>query len=517
MPKKKPVSALGVTASAIVPSLDALFASSSGPVKLPPKSSSASILPAENLALLPDSDDNELSHADTGLATHSEKQTPASSQNSDYDEDDDILENPQTTSDAAEAVEPEQPRKRKRKDVNDDLEEKYFATLIEHNVPEPPGKRPRGQKTNDEGDESGDEQLLVHESVTQNVKSLELEKADKTVFIGNVSTEAISSAQAKKTLVNHLTSVLRGQDGGIPQKLESIRFRSVAFSTASLPKKAAYITKSIMNATTKSANAYAVFSSPAAARMVASKLNGTEVLGRHIRVDSIAHPSQTDHRRCVFVGNLGFVDDETVVNTDDAGKTAEKKRNKAPSDVEEGLWRTFGKQGKVENVRVVRDTKTRVGKGFAYVQFYDANDVEAALLLDGKRFPPMLPRPLRVTRAKDPRKTAAALKKTKEKALSTPGRGSRLGAQDASGAGRAGKLLGRAGAALQRRDRAQSAMAGKKSPEQIVFEGKRASVNDGRPSGLKMGRKSLGRKAKPKNRSAIRAAEWRKKGAVKSS
>jgi nucleolar protein 12 len=44
--------------------------------------------------------------------------------------------------------------------------------------------------------------------------------------------------------------------------------------------------------------------------------------------------------------------------------------------VEEGLWRTFGQQGKVENVRVVRDPKTRVGKGFAYVQFY----VSSALL-----------------------------------------------------------------------------------------------------------------------------------------
>ncbi|RDA84653.1 hypothetical protein CP532_5723 [Ophiocordyceps camponoti-leonardi (nom. inval.)] len=516
MPKKKPASALGVSANAIDPSLDALFASSSGPVKLPPKSSSASVLPIENPSLLPDSGNaNELSQSDTGLATDEEEQASASSQNIGHDEDDDISETPQSTSDAAGAVKPKQPRKRKRKEVNDDLEEKYFATLTEKNIPEPPGKRLKGEQANDEGDDSDDEQLPVHESITQNVKSLELDKAGKTVFIGNISTEAITSAQAKKTLVNHLTSVLDGQDADMPQRLESIRFRSVAFSTGSLPKKAAYITKSIMNATTKSANAYAVFSSPAAARMVASKLNGTEVLGRHIRVDSIAHPSPTDHRRCVFVGNLGFVDDETVVNTDDAGKTVESKRNKAPSDVEEGLWRTFGKQGKVENVRVVRDTKTRVGKGFAYVQFYDANDVEAALLLDGKRFPPMLPRPLRVTRAKDPRNTAAALKRTKEKALSSAGRGSRSGVQDASGAGRAAKLFGRAGAALQRRDKAQGAIAGKKSPEQIVFEGKRASVKDGRPGDRKLGRKSMGKTAKPKNRSSIRAAEWRKKGAVK--
>ena len=51
------------------------------------------------------------------------------------------------------------------------------------------------------------------------------------------------------------------------------------------------------------------------------------------------------------------------------GAAAKKVRERAPADVEEGLWREFGKAGTVESVRVVRDGKTRVGKGFAYVQF----------------------------------------------------------------------------------------------------------------------------------------------------
>jgi nucleolar protein 12 len=160
-----------------------------------------------------------------------------------------------------------------------------------------------------------------------------------------------------------------------PQKVESIRFRSIAFATAGLPKRAAYIKKSVMEATTKSANAYVVYSTPAAARIAVAQLNGTVVLDRHIRVDSVAHPAPVDHRRCVFVGNLGFVDDESVYNTkvDEEGKevTEKRKRTKTPMDVEEGLWRVFGeKAGKVESVRVVRDPATRVGKGFAYVQFY---------------------------------------------------------------------------------------------------------------------------------------------------
>jgi nucleolar protein 12 len=121
-----------------------------------------------------------------------------------------------------------------------------------------------------------------------------------------------------------------------------------------------------MGATTKSSNAYVVYSTAYAAREAAKRLNGTVVLDRHLRVDGVAHPAKTDHRRCVFVGNLGFVDDESML---DQGGENERKRSKIPSDIEEGLWRQFGKAGVVESVRVVRDEKTRVGKGFAYVQF----------------------------------------------------------------------------------------------------------------------------------------------------
>ncbi|KAF4594598.1 nucleolar protein 12 [Ophiocordyceps camponoti-floridani] len=515
--KKKPVPALSLASKAIDPSLDALFASSSGPVKPPSKASHASARlekPSEEAQERFSSDadgDGELS--DVGSGSHDDDDNPGS-------EDDSA-----SASDAAETLPQKQPRKRKRKHDNDDLEDKYFAALTAERVPEPPGKRLKGEKDTD----NDIEDVHVHESLVPETETLELDKARRTVFIGNVSTEAITSGHAKKTLMNHLTSVLGQDNDGAPQKLESIRFRSVAFSTGGMPKKAAFITKAVMNATTKSANAYAVFSSSAAARAVTFKLNGTEVLGRHIRVDGVAHPSPIDHRRCVFVGNLGFVDDETIVNTDSQGKTIESKRNKVPSDVEEGLWRTFGKQGRVENVRVVRDTKTRVGKGFAYVQFYDVNTVESALLLDGKRFPPMLPRPLRVTRAKDPRKTSAAQKRINDKtSAALNGTRSRHAPtsrfprdREAATAGRAGKLLGRAGAALQRikaHGRPFGAtLAGKRSPEDIVFEGNRASSRDGRPKDLKLGGKAKGgRLAKPKGRSAARAAEWKKKGASKS-
>ncbi|PHH92447.1 hypothetical protein CDD83_7403 [Cordyceps sp. RAO-2017] len=482
-------------------------------------------------------DDGELSEASKELDDDEKDEgaSDASSEKSDGAATDDSKDGPESVEHVASATsatqieQPRRERKRKRKDDNDDLEAKYLAELSKDDVPPPDEKRQKGEQggdANDNDEDDDDDQVVpVHESLGQDSRAPDLERAGRTIFLGNVSTEAITSKHAKKTLTSHLSSVL-DSNGPAPEKLESLRFRSVAFSTGSMPKRAAYITKSIMGSTTKSANAYAVFSSSAAARKVVSSLNGSEVLGRHIRVDSVAHPSPMDHRRCVFVGNLEFVDDETVLNTNSEGKTVEKKRNKVPADVEEGLWRTFGKQGKVENVRVVRDPKTRIGKGFAYVQFYDGNDVEAALLLDGKKFPPMLPRALRVTRAKAPHKTALAQERSRAKAIASGDTARRtkyerkISAEEQAAAGRAGKLLGRAGAALQRRQDHAGAPGGasaavRKSPEQIVFEGRRASAKDGRPKDLKLGKKGKkARAAKPKTRSARRGADWKKKKAA---
>lgn len=212
----------------------------------------------------------------------------------------------------------------------------------------------------------------VHETLEPDNDS-DLVKSQRTVFLGNVSADAITSKTAKKTLMRHLESFfddLADPEKGQPaHKVESLRFRSTAYASA-IPKKAAYAKKELMEATTKSTNAYAVYSSPALAREAARRLNGTVVLDRHLRVDEVAHPAKTEPRRCVFVGNLGFVDDETNIDKANAeeGKGT-RKGNKTPSDVEEGLWRSFSTCGKVESVRVPRDAKTRVGKGFAYVQF----------------------------------------------------------------------------------------------------------------------------------------------------
>ncbi|RFU34354.1 hypothetical protein B7463_g1977, partial [Scytalidium lignicola] len=373
----------------------------------------------------------------------------------------------------------------------------------------------------------------VHETLAPSKDAVEIEKASRTVFLANVSTEAIRSKSAKKALLAHMGSFLDSLPNPPEDKpkhiVESIRFRSTAFAGMSLPKKAAFAKKELMEATTKSTNAYVVYSTAYAAREAVKRLNGSVILDRHLRVDGVAHPSKIDHRRCVFVGNLGFVDDESMLDQD--GENG-RKRSKTPSDVEEGLWRQFSKAGLVESVRVVRDEKTRVGKGFAYVQFHDPNAVEAALLFNDKKYPPMLPRILRVVRAKAVRKTALAQQShrpSRSPANNTHRKPSgdriynpKLSSQQASLQGRASRLLGKAGAA-QFHKLESNQKGGKekpsglegiaKSPETIVFEGFRASSRFGRPKDLKMGGGK--KKGKPKTRSSKRAAEWKKSGGRK--
>lgn len=309
----------------------------------------------------------------------------------------------------SEVEESETKSRRKRKRDDEDLEGKYMDKLAKEeekedakraaerqskrqkSSAEPSGSKPEingadadsdAEMTEDKSESEEEEEFEVpqHESLAQ-TPDQEIEKANRTVFLGNVSSDAVTTKKSKKALVQHMSSFLDAMNTGggkddkkkkdekadEKHKFESIRFRSTAY-TNMLPKKASFVTQDLMDSTTKSTNAYVVYSTQAASR-AALKLNGTTVLGRHLRVDSVAHPSKSDPKRCVFVGNLGFVDDDSAIQAADAEESKKKPRKRTPSDIEEGLWREFGKCGAVENVRVVRDSKTRIGKGIAYVQF----------------------------------------------------------------------------------------------------------------------------------------------------
>lgn len=396
---------MSASSKKIDPALDALFSTSSGPVQAPPKSRYSELAAArarqeadseneeeddEELSSIDEGDVNSSGASDVDEAAENTQDEGSSDASAPGASDDDEREIAAQILAEAQAHERKQKKKRKHDEFHD-LESKYFDKLGDDEPPVSKKKRKSDDSAEDEAggaktkntEDDSDSDIPVHESLTQNKEVDEIEKASRTVFLSNVSIEAASSKKAKKILTGHLSSFL-DKTTSPPQSLESLRFRSLPFSTAAMPKRAAFATKSLMEATTQSVNAYVVYNSPAVARAACEKLNGTVVLDRHLRVDSVAHPAPVDHRRCVFVGNLGFVDDETVLNvkTDEDGKeqTEKRKRTKVPMDVEEGLWQNFGKHaGKVESVRVIRDQTTRVGKGIAYVQFY----VSAILAMNG--------------------------------------------------------------------------------------------------------------------------------------
>ncbi len=166
-------------------------------------------------------------------------------------------------------------------------------------------------------------------------------RIERTVFIGNIPCSC-SRKDVKKLVKDH-------------GSVESIRLRSIKVTSGEKPLRVAQKTqKQLVDGS--SFNAYIVFSSLEEAESCRA-LNGTMLCGRHLRVDRMKRDRRTvaQHQRSVFVGNLPFSVDE------------EKLRD------------VFIKCGDIEAVRVVRDSKTGVGKGFGYVMFVDKSGVMFAV------------------------------------------------------------------------------------------------------------------------------------------
>ncbi|KAJ3346972.1 Nucleolar protein 12 [Entophlyctis luteolus] len=189
-----------------------------------------------------------------------------------------------------------------------------------------------------------------------------LEKNKRSVFVGNLPVETARSKAATKKLLS-----LFKKFGTI----ESVRFRSVAFANT-MPRKVSFLAKEF-HANRDSLNAYVVFKNEASVAK-ALELNGKIFEGKHLRVDKAIGDPVRDLKKSVFLGNLSFdVSDESIW-----------------SAFAECVWDS------AENVRVIRDKKTNVGKGFGYVQFADRQIVPIAIkMMNGKEIEG---RPVRVTK-----------------------------------------------------------------------------------------------------------------------
>ncbi|XP_060609827.2 RNA-binding protein 34 [Anolis sagrei] len=194
-------------------------------------------------------------------------------------------------------------------------------------------------------------------------KAEEMLKNKRTVFVGNLPVSC--TEQMLKSFFREY-----GQ-------IESIRFRSLIPSEDTVSRKLAAI-KRMLHPNRKYINAYIVFKEEHAAND-ALKCNGTEFCsGFHIRVDLASKSTCHDNKRSVFVGNFPYaIDDETVRSH-------------------------FSQCGNVMGVRIVRDKRTGIGKGFGYVLFETTDAVHLALKLNNAE---LEGRKLRVKRCVEGEKT----------------------------------------------------------------------------------------------------------------
>ncbi|XP_078592351.1 RNA-binding protein 34-like [Branchiostoma floridae x Branchiostoma japonicum] len=173
------------------------------------------------------------------------------------------------------------------------------------------------------------------------------ERDQRTVFVGNLPVS---------TTKKELKKMFRKFG-----EIESVRFRSIAQSNPNVSKRVAMMRQEIQEKK-KNMNCYVVFTEEASAQ-AALRRNGTIVGGsHHIRVDLASNSKKFDHKLSIFVGNLPFdVEDDSV-------------------------YEHFSQCGEVEGVRIIRDSKSGLGKGFGYVLFQDSASVGLAIRLNEKTF-----------------------------------------------------------------------------------------------------------------------------------
>ncbi|KAI3658423.1 hypothetical protein MP638_007525 [Amoeboaphelidium occidentale] len=199
------------------------------------------------------------------------------------------------------------------------------------------------------------------------------ERLARTVFISNVPIAIMKS----KKLVSDLKAILSRHG-----KVESMRFRSVPLDKPckdNTLKKISCI-KGELNEKRDTVNVYAVLKDCESVDAVVKELNGSEFEGKHLFFDH-AGPKPENRRaklkRTVFLGGLSF------------------------DITEEQIFNHFNSCGNIQNIRLVRDAATSVGKGFGYVLFEDRASATLALQLNGSECGN---RKIRVTRCSDSEK-----------------------------------------------------------------------------------------------------------------
>ena len=231
-------------------------------------------------------------------------------------------------------------KKKQKKEQTADLEDDLEETLIDDSDKDADAEEEIQVKKDKDMKLKSDKMAQVkHEDSKERI--IDEEKEKRTVFVGNLN------VNIKKPHLKKLFSKFG--------KVETIRFRCAGRPDMKTTKKVAVI-KQTFHDERKNICAYVRMSSVEEAEASCS-LNGTVVDEFTIRVDMALKDKSHDNKKSIFLGNLHFNIKEDEVRL------------------------LFSKCGDIDNVRLIRDPSTGMGKGFGYVNFCSEESVAKAVRL----------------------------------------------------------------------------------------------------------------------------------------
>ncbi|KAG7391678.1 hypothetical protein PHYPSEUDO_003752 [Phytophthora pseudosyringae] len=228
-------------------------------------------------------------------------------------------------------------KKTEEKDVGAEEEDAEVGEDVEAGEEADDGEKKKKKKKSKKKQTEGGDEAEAEEEKELTPEDL---KARRTVFVGNVSLDA-----TQKDVKSHFS---------VCGKVENVRLRHLPIAGCAVDQAGnqklmmkVCANKKILTTAKDNCNAYVTFveeSSVAAAL----KLNGTTLVLKKIRVDR-SEPVM-DARRSVFIGNVPFR------CTDDQMTQFFAKRLRTEEEPEP-----------IENVRLIRDRESGLGKGFGYL------------------------------------------------------------------------------------------------------------------------------------------------------
>ncbi|XP_046740791.1 RNA-binding protein 34-like [Diprion similis] len=241
-------------------------------------------------------------------------------------------------------------------DAEDDTETSKLS-LLENNSD-------NDDEEEDDDEEDDDEDLADGKSLDDSGKELtpqEIEARNRrSIYVGNLPKDVV-----KEQLIK-----LFKKFGPI----EVIRIRGGIGKDGKTSKKLSIIKRDQLHPVVSSLHAYIRYHAEDAAKKALS-MNGHKFNEFFLRVDLVSGDGpKPDQKKAVFLGNLPFkIDDNSI-------------------------WSHFEDCGKILSVRIVRDKKTKIGKGFGYINFENSDSVALALKLNGTT---LLNREIRVNTCTD--------------------------------------------------------------------------------------------------------------------